>query len=388
MRGCLSTTQKVLAYLLAGVFVVTLPLSVGTFNLGRVAFSPERMTALLADTIAETGGFRRLVIDSLAGPADPSAEEGGLDLAAALSFLSPPEREYLGEQLAPPGWVESQLGVLVGAVYDWIDNDQAQPVFTVDVSPIKVALLSGGAADLVEVVVDSWPPCSVREVAEMSVDALFGQDALVLCEPPEPLRSGLVGILNASLTASLRALPNQLTLGDPGAERPASPDVLRTKEQIRRVRFLAGWSWILSPALLVLLAAVIVRSWRGWGLWWGLPLMLGGLLTVITMVGVRLVVGQAIGGFLTEGTLPAWIGSTLQGLASAMLAVTFRRVVLDAALLGGIGILILAVGRAMEKRRAHPAPAGAPDQAETLRFDSAEETSEDESGTPPSGMFG
>lgn len=385
MRRFLQITAKILAIFLTAAFVLTLPLSLVAFNLGRVAFSAERMTILLTETVAETGGLRRLVMDSLVEPSDPQSPDGGLDLGAAMSFLSPQEKDYLGEQLTPPGWVDDQLGVLVGAVYEWIDNDQARPVFTVDIASIKVALLSGGAADLVEVVVDSWPPCSVRELAEMSIGALFGGEDFVLCEPPEPLRSGLVGILNASITASLRALPDQLTLGEPGAQEPASPELMQTKERIRLVRFLAGWSWLLSPALLGLVMALAVRTWRGWALWWGIPLILGGLLTVLTMVGVRAVFEEAIRGMLTDAGMPAWIGSVLKGLTTAMLTVTFRRVAVNAFLVLAAGIVVLAAGMILARRQEKRPSAKAASDAATLPLDP---TDEEDAGEPPSGMFG
>lgn len=386
MKRFLQITAKIIAVILAAFFVVSLPLSLVAFNLGRVAFSAERMTALLTETVAETGGLRRLVMDSLARTSEPQDDDGGLDLAKAMGFLTAQEKDYLGEQLAPPDWVDEQLGVLVGAVYEWIDNDQARPVFRVDVAPIKVALLSGGVADLVEVVVDSWPPCSVRQLAEMSIGSLFGGENFELCEPPEPMRSGLVGILNAGMTASLRALPDQLTLGDPGAQQPASPEQMQAKERIRQVRFLAGWSWLLSPALLGLVMALVVRTWRSWALWWGIPLILGAVLTVLTMVGVRVAFEEAIRGLLTDTGMPAWIGSVLTGLTTAMVAVTFRRVALDALLVLGAGILVLVAGlvlaRRQEKRVAPPPPA----DATTLPMDSSDE--EAEAGEPPSGMFG
>src|SRR3990172_5717267 len=102
MKGCLHFASRAAAVLLAAAFVVSLPLSLLAFNLGRIAFSPERMTTLLLETIDETGGLKQLVIESLTSQtADPGS--GGMDLVAALEFLTPQERDYLGEQLTPPG---------------------------------------------------------------------------------------------------------------------------------------------------------------------------------------------------------------------------------------------------------------------------------------------
>lgn len=387
MKGCLPVAVRVSAFLVAALFVLTLPLGLVAFNLGRVAFSPERMADLLSETIAETGGLRRLLMDSLAAPSQGPSDE--LDLASAMSFLTPQERDFLGEQLIPPGWVEDQTGVLVAAVYEWIEDDRARPEFIVDITPIKVALLGGGAADLVEVVVDSWPPCTVREMAEMSVEALFGQGELILCEPPEPLRSGITGILNVSVSASLRALPDHLALGEAGAADPAPPDMMAAKERIRLVRFLAGWSWLLSPLMLGLILALVIRSWRSWAVWWGIPLILGAVLTGVAMVGVQAIVDQALRGMLADASMPIWIGNVFRGLTTAILAVTLRRVAVQAVIVLGAGVVVLVVGSILARRpsKAVQAAPSTPN-AQTLPLPPDPEPTEDEATPPPSGMFG
>jgi hypothetical protein len=115
MKGCLHILTRIAAILLAITFIVTLPLSLVAFNIGRVAFSPEQMTTLLVETIDETGGLRRLVIESLT--ADSASDEGGLDISEAMAFLTPQERDYLGNsRSAGPG--EGAAGSLVTGPYD------------------------------------------------------------------------------------------------------------------------------------------------------------------------------------------------------------------------------------------------------------------------------
>jgi hypothetical protein len=395
MKGCLHILTRIAAILLAITFIVTLPLSLVAFNIGRVAFSPEQMTTLLVETIDETGGLRRLVIESLT--ADSASDEGGLDISEAMAFLTPQERDYLGEQLAPPGWAKAQLGSLVTGLYDWIDNDRDRPSFVVDITELKVALLAGGAADLVETVVDSWPPCSVEEIAEMSVAALLGEQSLRFCEPPEPLRSGLMGLINAGIALSLRALPDEISLNQADTA-PARPELMETKERIRLIRFLAGWSWVLSPVMLGLVMALVIRSWRGLALWWGIPLLVGAVLTLVTIVGVRVGAEGVAKSAFGEAAMPAWMAAMIQAMITAMMAVVFRRVAFQAAILLLAGGLVLAGGlllqRAALRRPAAgaAAPQAAPHSsgASTIRLAPTQGTPPEaaEPGEPPRGMFG
>src|SRR3990170_4312636 len=396
MKGCLHFASRAAAVLLAAAFVVSLPLSLLAFNLGRIAFSPERMTTLLLETIDETGGLKQLVIESLTSQtADPGT--GGMDLVAALEFLTPQDRDYLGEQLTPPGWAQTQLGALVAGVYEWIDNDRARPSFVVDITDLKVALLAGGASDLVETVIDSWPACTVEEIAEMSVGALLGEESLKFCEPSEPLRSALVGLINASVAVSLRALPDEISLGQSDST-PATPEVMQAKERLRRVRFLAGWSWLLSPVMLGLVMALAIRSWRGLARWWGIPLLVGALLSLAMTVGVRVGVEGLARSALDEAAMPAWIGQMIHALITAMMVVVFRRVALQAGILLVAGGVVLVGGwllqRSAERRAAANAPsAAAPSSEGTIKLKPmdgrpAQAEEPPESGEPPSGMFG
>jgi len=390
MKGCLHFASRALAVLLAAAFVVSLPLSLLAFNLGRVAFSPERMTTLLLETIDETGGLKQLVIESLTSEtADPGT--GGMDLVAALEFLTPQERDYLGEQLTPPGWAQAQLGALVAGVYEWIDNDRARPSFVVDITDLKVALLAGGVADLVETVVDSWPPCSVEEIAEMSLGTLLGEESLKFCEPSEPLRSGLVGLINASVAISLRSLPDEISLGQSDSP-PANPEVMQAKERLRRVRFLAGWSWLLSPVMLGLVMALVIRSWKGLARWWGIPLLVGALLTLAATVGVRVGVEGLARSALDEAAMPVWIGQMIHALITAMMAVVFRRVALQAGILLVVGGVVLGGGwllqRSADRRAgAKATSAAARSSAGTIKLKPMDDDPV-EPGEPPSGMFG
>ena len=386
MKGCLAFAARAAAVLLAAAFVLTLPLSLLAFNLGRVAFSPERMTTLLLETIEETGGLRQLAIESLSTPSE-GEEPGALGLAGALEFLTPQDRDYVGQQLTPPGWAQAQLGSLVTGIYQWIDNDRASPEFNVDITELKVALLAGGAADLVEIVVASWPTCTVEEIAEMSVGALLGEQSLRFCEPEEPLRSGLVGLINASLAVSLRALPDKISLGDSDAG-PASVEVMQAKERLRRTRFLAGWSWLLSPVMLGLVMALVIRSWRGVGLWWGIPILAGAALTLATAVGVRVAVEGLARSTLGEAAMPAWIAQMIQALITAMMAVVFRRVALQAGVLLVLGGIVLATGLLIQRSMDRRAAGASPDKGPTRNPPAAGAGPPSRTGDSPGGMFG
>ena len=56
--------------------------------------------------------------------------------------------------------------------------------------------------------------------------------------------------------------------------------LMSVKSQLRGFEMLARWLILIPLSLLGLLMAVVVRSWQGWARWWGVSLLLSGLLTI------------------------------------------------------------------------------------------------------------
>jgi hypothetical protein len=195
-----------------------------------------------------------------------------------------------------------------------------------------------------------------------------------------------VGLINSSLAVSLRVLPDKISLSESDTA-PASTEVMQAKERIRRTRFLAGWSWLLSPVMLGLVMALVIRSWRGVGLWWGIPLLAGAALTLATAVGVRVGVEGLARSTLGEAAMPAWIEQMIHALVTAMMAVVFRRVALQAGILLVVGGVVLAAGlliqRSMDRRTSGVRGDGTP-----RKRLAADAEPPPEAGAPPSGMFG
>jgi hypothetical protein len=317
-----------------------------------------------------------------------SADGGALSLEGALSYLTPQERDYLAERLLPADWVREQLQAGLDDLYAWVDNEQARPSVEVDLRPVKETLRQGGADELIEVVVDSWPPCTVEQVDVMAAQIFGLAEGFPFCEPPEPFRTGLVGMAGEAIKLGLYALPDQLSVSGERAEEKANPEILRFKEDLRLARALGRWSWLLLPALLGLTMALVIRSWRGMAWWWGLPLILGGLLTLVAAVGVRLGARAVIGGMVLGPGIPPIMAEVLQSVAEGWVTSALRAVGVHAGiiLLTGGGLFALGLWRGRRAERAAPPAARPPTpKIATLPLPSDPEPPE---GETPTGMFG
>ncbi|HET7009883.1 MAG TPA: hypothetical protein VFI11_03840 [Anaerolineales bacterium] len=388
MRGCLFWITRILSVALALAFVLTLPLTIVAFDLGRVVFSPDRMAAVLNASFEESGGFRRVAMDAIASGGEGGAtEDGGLDLTTALSYLSPLERDYLADRLLPGAWVADQVRASVDSVFAWIDNDQARPNIRLDLRPVKDAIRSGGADELVEMVVDSWPPCSLEQLTEMAGTALGLTEGFPFCEPPEPLRTGVVAMAGETLILSVYALPDTMQISGQGAA-PANAEVMRFKDNVRLVRALSRWGWLLTPVLLGGIMLLAIRTWRGLALWWGLPIILGGLLTLVVSVGARAIVAAFAAGIAASPGMPMIVADMVTSAGQAWVGIAMRVILVHAGLAVLIGAAVFALGMLLGRRsrstRAEPRPAAPPPPRTPGPVEPDED---DESGRRP-GMYG
>ncbi|HLF36793.1 MAG TPA: hypothetical protein VI520_02545, partial [Anaerolineales bacterium] len=284
-----SVIGRAIALLLGLAFVVSLPLSILALAWGRVLFSPEQMTDILAAELVDSGALQRAAVEAFLARSGPQEEsnpqDGSNPGGGSLDFLDRQELDRLVKTLFPPEWAHDQMRANVEILYAWIDSDLAQPAFRLDIQPLKDRLQAGGAQELVTVIVDSWPVCNAEQVQQLEREGFAtGELPSVSCEPPEPLRSRLINTGIELLLERSRSLPSSIPIG---GEAPASEDqqgLNQLKRGLRFLRELSDVGWMLPTSLLGLIVALAVRSWPALLRWWGAPLLGSGLSSFLTLI--------------------------------------------------------------------------------------------------------
>ena len=352
-RSCAGNLARIVAAVLAACLALMLPLALLGFNVGRVLFSPEVVAGVIVERAVDSGGLRRIVSERLLSP-----EAGGgnpeFELARAMSFLEQDEVERVLDLLIPPEWARAQVGGALESLYAWMDNDSPSPVVPLDLRPIQQSLLTGGAERLVETILDSWPACTVEQIEELAMAAIQGGEVqMPYCEPPEPYRSAVSLMATQGLIEEARALPPTIDLlGQDPAQSPQDlAGAMALKEQLRLMRALARWGWLLPLSFLGIIMALVVRSFRGLTRWWGIPLLIGGLLSVVGVfvasgLAQRLV-AQALGDGLPE-ELVRLLRSILDGLRDRILG----RMLVQSVVVTLGAVLLLFLGYLLGRRKA------------------------------------
>jgi hypothetical protein len=344
-----SVIGRAIALLLGLAFVVSLPLSILALAWGRVLFSPEQMTDILAAELVDSGALQRTAVEAFlqrSGPeGDPNPEAGPLD------FLDREELDRLVETLFPPEWAHDQMRANVEILYAWIDSDLAQPAFRLDIQPLKDRLEAGGAQELVTVIVDSWPVCSVEQIQQLEREVVVaGELPSISCEPPEPLRNRLISSATELLLDRSRSLPSSSPIGGEGSTTEDQQGLNQFKRGLRFLRELSDVGWMLPTSLLGLIVALAVRSWAALLRWWGAPLSGAGLSSFITLFISRGIIDQARASEGLRSVSGGFFEPILQSVISRLLDTVGGRMFGLALLLSIGGLSLLLVGLWLGRR--------------------------------------
>jgi hypothetical protein len=384
VKGCAALTARVLAGLSAAALVVMLPITMLTRNIALVLFEPQTLAQAISDQLLGSGILRETIVGTLLD--ESQAGVVAASLGSATQYLEPGEREAILGQLLPEAWVREQIEALTTDLLAWFDSPSTRLVLTVDTGAVA-ASLKGEAAGVVEMVVESWPACTLEDVGKMiGIGAVPGQQGFPFCEPPEPLRSVVVSGTAGALRLAAESLPARVTIVDQGYED--SDRLMQTKEQVRMLRFVARWGILASLALLGAITVLAVRSWRELTRWWGVPLLLGGLLAFLPpLLGGRLL------DLLVTRLTAGWSGLPVltelaQALVGAIGAAVLRPQAWQAAIVAGIALALLLLSLIRRRR----SPAAAADRSDSPARGAVPLVSNEpplkEPRDRPSGMFG
>ncbi|HEY47335.1 MAG TPA: hypothetical protein G4O14_11190 [Anaerolineae bacterium] len=354
-NGCLGTTMKLIAGFLALLVILTLPLTLLIFDVSRVVFSPEILSEQLTAELIESGVLRSFVTDQLLSPEFLGRMgPGDINLMELLQDLSPGDRETLVDIVLPSGWIKSQIAEVFNALNSWIDSEEPVPKLVLDIQPFKDRLMRGGAEEILEMIVDSWPSCTTNQNEEIQ-QALRRSEAVPIlrCEPPEPYRERLMSYATEMMMEALREIPPEFVIGGEEIDPQEAVDMMVMKDWIRLVRTLSRSIWLVPIALLGLIMAFAIRSWSEFGRWWGIPLLLSGVFifgyALLTPLAREQLLPRLLSDIRYESPAVYEMGKlVVEGLIDVILGL----LMFHALLIGGIGLVLLVVGWLIGRRKA------------------------------------
>ena len=256
--------------------------------------------------------------------------------------------------MLPPGWIKGQIAGVFTALNRWIDSEEPLPKLVLDLQPFKDRLMRGGAEEILEMIVDSWPSCSADQNEEIQ-KALRRSEAVPIlqCEPPEPYRERLMGHATEMMMEFLREIPPEFVVGGEEIDPQEAVDMMALKEWIRLARALSRAIWLVPIALLGLIMAFVIRSWSEFSRWWGIPLLFSGIIifgyVLLMPISREQLIPRLLGDIRYESPALYEMGEMVVG---ALVDVILGLLIFHALLIGGIGLVILLIGWLIGRRSA------------------------------------
>ncbi len=331
--------KKIFSPILAALFVVTAVAAILLFNFDRRAFTAETYQR----AFARDDFYNKLPNMLAQAIAAPGADKSGL--SPVLQGLSVEAWENFIRALIPPEALKAMGDDALTSTFAYLNlqSDSA----SVSLAPVKTAMTGEAGTQAVMTLIQTLPACTVEQIAKITF-GLFSGGEIQLCNPPDEAKPLLAPIVQGQLQLAASILPDELTL-------IAAPPAHDPRLRLQAVRFFLRLSPILPILVLLALTLLSVRALNDWLKWWGIPLLITGVLAFIMGLLGAPVIGRIIV-FILENRLPNYIPEFLSAftgdLASAMVRALLALVLWQGLLLACAGAGMAGLEYYLSRRRA------------------------------------
>jgi hypothetical protein len=268
--------------------------------------------------------------------------------------------------LLPADWLQGQVESVLGQAFRILDTPGAPLSITIDMREFKTRLTGPAGTDAVLQVIQALPPCDPGYVPDASKP-----ETMLECRPSDEVMAQIKPQISPALGEVAKDIPDKLDLleqargaGALNLEQYGLP--IGPRQLLQIGRWIVRLSPILCIVILILVTLLVVRSWRGFLRWWGLPILAAGIGVVLTAVAIWLGLDVLIS--IGRENLPAYVSPGVYDTGVGVLVFIAHRYALvtggEGIILGfiGLGLVIVSffIGRGKKTAAAVPPPAAPP----------------------------
>lgn len=400
MKTFFNVISKILAVFCAVIFVLTVAIALVFFNAERRLFNAqlylralesqnfyERLPVLAAETLSASGGFNPCETNPVMCASEGRPPEVQACLESALGAqayeslvknertptpdevarIQPcldqyPSQETGEPQGGPPEYLnslsaenwETVLGALLPpemlraltedaltSIFAYLDGEADSA--TLSMVEFKAHVSGPAGTQAIMEMMRAQPPCTLEQIGEMTLSGLSGETKLIFCNPSDEILVVMQPLIQSGLQTAAAGIPDTATLIRPDAQNLDDP--LRA---LRALRAILRFSPLIPLGFLFFITLIAVRDARSWLRWWGIPILLGGLLGFAIASVVGPLADWAFTNYAAPRLppiLPESMREFARGLVSSVLAGLSKPIAIQSAILGVIGIAMLVTPR-------------------------------------------
>lgn len=294
MRNLLRGCSQALAAILAILFVITAVIVLMVFNIERGLLRPglykaamvehelyERLPGLLAKQLHGSMTYNPCAEDpSLCEGEGPPGEGEGEGEGGPPEFftnLSEDDWERLLEGIIPQDWLQTQVESVLDQLFVFLETGDLESGVVISMAGLKEHLTGEDGMNAILELIRAQPPCSEDDlltIGQLEID-MSNVGALLTCSPPPELLDTFLPDLRPILDEITGGIKNETNLLDALGDGGGLNVDFQT---IGLIRLVIRLSPLLPLVLLLLVTLFGVRSLKGFFLWWGIPLLIVGII--------------------------------------------------------------------------------------------------------------
>jgi hypothetical protein len=287
ISGCRSWMARGIAFILAGLLALSLPLSILANNTLRKIFSPDEIGDAIGNLLLLNQDFNGQMLDNVVSGSGDNLISGSN--SSSLANLSPDDQAEVAEILFPENWLRTQIDLNVNNFIAWIESEESSPMLVLDLEPLRLELRQGGSFRIAEIWIDSLPLCTDEQERRLT-EAWQQSDEIEfsLCKPSGEVHQWLMDRANQQLLQMIESMPGEISLLDEMDSNEFTKGLDEFRRNILGLLLVMRWIRILPFFLMGLIMTFTIRSWAHMRKWWGIPIGLGALITLAVILLVNI----------------------------------------------------------------------------------------------------
>ena len=365
MKTVLNAILKFCAFILAGILILAIPLSLLAYNAGDVLFDQEGVKLIAAAIFLDsdiipatmeiiTNRQADEISQKIEDTDQPQGQE--LDLFTLVYSMEEGNWKNFREALLSDRVIGDWIEVVTNGFYRWLDTEEPVPQIRLNMMPLIKQMGGPEGQEAIVAFYDSLPDCTDLQMEEMKTqpgDPLpRAKMVKELCKLSTFPHTEQIQVYSDVMQMVINATPQEYNVTQAVLKKGESINGVYTlKWNFRRLRVSLSAALLIPIGLLFLILIFGVRSMEGLGQWWGIPLVGGSLITLIS----ALLYKPLWTGILTD-QMPEAIPQTsllyheLISGSSRLLTPVFNPLRWQSFLILLIGVGLLAMGFIMKMR--------------------------------------